>query len=321
MKKYPLLLSPAGKDYLWGGEKLKRDYSKDIDLAPLAETWECSCHPDGPSTVSNGEYAGRTLSSVLEENPDWMGEGPGSANCFPILFKLIDAKRDLSVQVHPDDEYAKKHENSLGKTEMWYVLDAEAGAELIYGFKKRIDRDTFIRSAKDGTITEYLNKVKAKRGDVFFILPGTVHAIGAGLVIAEIQQSSNVTYRLYDFGRRDANGDLRPLHVEKAADVADLSVKKITPNEKRESFELGGAMCETLSSCKYFSVRKVSVEGSYKINIGNASFEVFFCADGEASVSYVDGKMKIKKGDTLFFPAGIGDVSFSGKAVLLEITC
>ncbi len=320
-KKYPLMLSPAAKDYLWGGESLKSNYNKNIDISPLAETWECSCHSDGESVISNGALSGKTLTSVLEENPDWMGERHDIKKGFPILFKLIDAKQALSVQVHPDDKYAKANENQLGKTEMWYVLDAEPGATLVYGFKNKIDRDTLISSAKDGSITEHLRKIKAERGDVFFITPGTIHAIGAGLTIAEIQESSNVTYRLYDFGRRDKDGNLRPLHLDKAAEVTDFNISQDPKSAKRELTEIGGAVRETLAKCKYFKTDKVVISDTYRFNIDNVSFCVIFCADGECELVSSDKAMKLRKGDTVFLPAGMGEIGLCGNAEILEITC
>lgn len=320
-QKYPLLLSPAAKDYLWGGENLKYNYNKNIDITPLAETWECSCHPDGESVVSNGALTGKTLSEVILSNPGWIGTSPDTSYGFPILFKLIDAKKELSVQVHPDDEYALANENQLGKTEMWYVLDAEDDAELVYGFKNEIDRDTLISSAKDGSIMEHLRTLKAERGDVFFITPGTVHAIGKGLTIAEIQESSNVTYRLYDYGRRDKDGNLRPLHLDKAAEVTVLKASSDPKQAKRESFVIGTAKCETLAKCKYFTTDKISVSCDYEAKVDDTSFAVLFMADNHAVLTYADGKLDLQKGDTVFLPAGIGSIKIDGKCEFLKITC
>ena len=181
----PFLLKPAGKDYLWGGSRLKDDFSKDMDLTPLAETWECSTHPDGPSIVASGVYEGRLLSEVLNRHPEYMGTHPKTDGGLPILIKFIDARKDLSVQVHPDDEYAREHEHgSLGKTEMWYVLDAAKDAKLVYGFYHDISREKLKKSLEDGTVERYLQKVKVQKDDLFYIEPGTVHAIGAGTLPA-----------------------------------------------------------------------------------------------------------------------------------------
>ena len=228
MDRKPFLLKPAAKDYLWGGSRLNDDFSKNIDMQPLAETWECSTHPDGPSVIASGEFEGMELAELLRRFPEFIGEHPRSnpyleAGELPILIKFIDAKKDLSVQVHPDDEYARNKEGELfGKTEMWYVLDAAKDAKLVYGFYHDMDKKKLRHSIENGTVEKYLQKVPVHRDDVFFIEAGTVHAIGAGALIAEIQENSNLTYRLYDYNRRDKQGKLRELHVDKALDVVDL---------------------------------------------------------------------------------------------------
>ncbi len=218
----PFLLKPAGKDYLWGGHRLKDDFSKEIDMEPLAETWECSTHPDGPSIVASGAHKGMFLTEVLKEHPEYMGTHPKTDGGLPILIKFIDAKQDLSVQVHPDDEYARKYEHgSLGKTEMWYVLDATKNARLVYGFYHDISKEKLKKSLEEGTVERYLQKVKVKKDDLFYIEAGTVHAIGAGILIAEIQECSNITYRMYDYNRMDKDGKPRTLHIERALEVAN----------------------------------------------------------------------------------------------------
>lgn len=197
MNNQPFMLSPSGKDYLWGGNRLNEDFAKGIDLFPLAETWECSTHPDGPSMITTGKFAGQTLSNVIKAHPEFLGTHPKAEDGLPILIKFIDAKKDLSVQVHPDDDYAREYENgSLGKSEMWYVLDATKDAKLIYGFYHDMDEETVRKSLADGTIEKYLQKVSVQKDDVFFIPAGQVHAVGAGALIAEIQENSNLTYRL-----------------------------------------------------------------------------------------------------------------------------
>ena len=196
-----LKLLPAGKDYLWGGTRLIKEYNKNFNLDKLAETWELSCHPDGLCTIAEGEFAGRTLSEYL----DIVGKKVLGTKCehmeqFPLLIKFIDAKNDLSIQVHPSDEYALTHEGQYGKTEMWYIMDCQPGAFIYYGFKEAISNEEFAERIQNKTLLEVLNKVEVKKGDVFFIEPGTIHAIGSGNLIAEIQQNSNVTYRVYDYG-------------------------------------------------------------------------------------------------------------------------
>lgn len=232
MKHIPFLLRPVGKDYLWGGERLKTAYHKQIDLTPLAETWECSTHPDGCSVVDSGAAAGKPLRTVLQEHPEYLGTYANPEGELPILIKLIDAKKDLSVQVHPDDAYAKQYENGQnGKTEMWYVLEAEPDASLVYGFRHTMTPERLRQSLAEGTLEADLQSVPVSKNDAFLIPAGTVHAIGAGILLAEIQQSSNLTYRLYDYNRTDANGNKRPLHIEKAVATVDYQQKPLPGTE------------------------------------------------------------------------------------------
>lgn len=220
----PFLLSPAGKDYIWGGERLKTLFGKVSALSPLAESWECSVHPDGPSQVASGAFAGRSLAEVLAEHPEFLGDSPSAAGGLYILVKLIDAKRDLSVQVHPDDGYAFREEGGQqGKTEVWYVLDAEPGACLVFGLNRAATAEELRLSLENGTFESLLRRVPVHRGDVFYIPSGTIHAIGGGILLAEVQQNSNLTYRLYDYGRLGKDGRPRELHIDKALAVADLS--------------------------------------------------------------------------------------------------
>lgn len=208
------------------------EFGKEYDGDKLAETWELSCHPDGPSYVANGEYAGETLSEyILMEGKKVTGTHSRHYSQFPLLIKFIDAKDDLSIQVHPDDEYAMKNEGQYGKTEMWYIVDCEEGASLYYGFSREVSKAEFEERIKNKTLLEVLNKVEVHKGDVLFIEPGTIHAIGKGNLIAEIQENSNVTYRVYDYGRKDANGKERDLHIEKA-----LQVTKRVPILRKKSF-------------------------------------------------------------------------------------
>ena len=219
----PIFLRPTGKDYLWGGTRLNDEFVKDIPMEPLAETWECSTHPDGPSYALGGEFDGQSLAEILKTRPDYLGTHPESGGGLPILIKFIDAKRDLSVQVHPTDDFAAAHENGQrGKTEMWYVLDAAKDAKLVYGLNQDTDPEVLRKSIENGTVEKHLQRVSIVKNDVFFIEAGTIHAVGAGALIAEIQESSNLTYRLYDYDRVDKNGQKRPLHVEKALRAANL---------------------------------------------------------------------------------------------------
>ena len=217
----PFLLKAPVKDYIWGGTKLRELFGKESDTERLAESWELSCHPDGECIIDGGEFGGIKLSDFISAHPEAVGSSFKSGDSFPVLVKLIDAKNDLSVQVHPCDEYAHKYENDNGKTEMWYIISADQGAELVYGFKEKITKDEFRRAVEDNTLMDKVNRVPVRQGDVFFIEPGTLHAIGKGILIAEIQQSSNVTYRVYDYGRLGADGKPRQLHIEKALEVTN----------------------------------------------------------------------------------------------------
>lgn len=214
---------PTGKDYLWGGTRLREEYGKKIDLTPLAETWECSVHPDGPSYIANGEFKGLELAEVLKRHPEYIGTKVEDGK-LPVLVKFIDAKKDLSVQVHPSDAYARDHEGDNGKTEMWYVIDAEEGAHLIYGFQHEVTEEILRKAVETGTLDKHLQKVEVHKGDTYFVPAGTVHGIGKGILVAEIQESSNVTYRVYDYNRVDKNGKKRELHFDKAVQVMDMSV-------------------------------------------------------------------------------------------------
>lgn len=324
----PFLLAPAGKDYLWGGNRLREEFSKELDLSPLAETWECSTHPDGLSVVATGEHEGKTLRQVLQENPEYIGTHPHTKGELPILIKLIDAKRDLSVQVHPNDEYAQKYENgSLGKTEMWYVLDAAKDAKLIYGFHHPIEKSVLKKSLEEGTVEKLLQKVSIQKDDVFYIKAGTVHAIGAGALIAEIQESSNLTYRMYDYNRLDKSGKKRELHIEKALEVADLSGSLQPKQPLRVLRYRRGFASELLCRCKYFQVERILLNTECCRTMANFqteenSFQVLLCVDG-CGILFDDmgGKIPFFKGDCIFIPACSVPLKIHGKAQVLKIGC
>lgn len=328
-KNKPFLLQPVGKDYLWGGNRLNDDFSKGIDLHPLAETWECSTHPDGPSTVASGPFAGQTLREVLHKHPEYLGSHPHTQDGeLPVLIKFIDAKRDLSVQVHPSDEYAMQYENGQsGKSEMWYVLDAADGAELIYGFNRPIDKETLRQSLENGTVEHYLQRVQIHKDDVFYIQAGTVHAIGAGALIAEIQESSNLTYRMYDYGRVDKDGKPRTLHIDRALDVARLDGGENPRQPMRVLKYTPGCASELLCRCKYFVVERMLINTKRirqmsAVSTGENSFQVFLCVDG-CGVAFPDGgeALPFFRGDCLFLPANSVSVRLHGCAQLLKVSC
>lgn len=326
---YPFLLRPSGKDYLWGGQRLNDDYSKGIDLDPLAETWECSTHPDGPSTVASGTYKGLELRRVLEIRPDFLGTHPKGLvdEGLPVLIKFIDAKKNLSVQVHPSDEYAREHENGqLGKSEMWYVIDAEKGAKLVYGFRTDVTKEQIEDSIADGSIEKYLQYVPVHKGDVFFIKSGTVHAIGAGILLAEIQESSNLTYHLYDYNRVGKDGKKRELHVKKALDVVNLKSSAEPRQPIRKLEYKPGYASELIGRCKYFEVERVlinteRVRTMAEIQTTDESFVVLLCIDGCADLFGEDTLINFFKGDCVFIPANSVKLRLHGKAEFLKIRC
>ncbi len=336
-KHKPFLLSPAGKDYLWGGERLKTDFHKNISKTPLAETWECSTHPDGPSHVASGKHIGQSLPHVLTAHPEYLGTHPTaimqglkvhSADMLPILVKFIDAKEKLSVQVHPNDSYAAAHEiGSLGKTEMWYVLDAEPGAHLIYGFNHNMDESLLRRSLEQNTLDKHLQKIPVQKDDVFYIEAGTVHAIGEGVLLAEIQENSNLTYRLHDYNRTDKNGNLRPLHIDKAVQVLNYKSSESPRQPMRVLRYHPGCASELLCRCKYFQVERLLLNTSSQSSLPDCtttdlSFQVLLCTEGSGKLLMEDGEaLSYKKGSCIFLPADSIGLQLAGQAQLLRISC
>lgn len=305
-----LKLNPSCKDYLWGGRRLIDEFGKDFSGNILAETWEISCHKDGLSTISSGAENGKTLLTYIEENgKHCLGRNASSFEYFPILVKLIDAKDYLSIQVHPDDSYALKHEHQYGKTEMWYVVDAKEDAFLYYGFSKTVSKEELKERIQNNTLLEVLNKVPVKKGDSFFIEPGTIHAIGKDILIAEIQQNSNVTYRVYDYGRVDANGKGRELHIDKAVDV--INRKQCLQSKKFDSH---------LADCNYFTVDKIVIDQTYKDTVTTDSFVGLLFVEGEGSLLDTCSTLDYKKGDAFFIPSQEMDYEIKGTGVALRIT-
>ncbi len=312
MTLYPLKLSCVCKEAIWGGSTLKEKYNKDCELEKLAESWELTVRADGMSVIENGSFSGTTLEQyIAEQGKDVIAKGY-DGDRFPLLLKLIDAAAPLSVQVHPDDAYSLQNEGELGKTEMWYVLDAKEGAKLVYGLKEGHDAVTMANAIKNGRVEDELNYVDVRAGDVFFIPSGLVHAIGAGIVIAELQQNSNITYRVYDYGRIGKDGRPRELHVKKSLDV----IKPYSDEQiNRIRFECGYDN-ETLAACQYFCAKKIDVACEREIEVDD-SFVSLLCLDGECDLIYEGVSYKMQKGDSYFLPAGLGRCVISGSAALL----
>ncbi len=315
----PMRLAPAFKDYLWGGERLKTEYGKKTDMSPLAESWELSCHKDGPSIIASGPDAGKTLPEYIAAHPACVGTRH-KGGVFPVLIKLIDAAKPLSVQVHPDDAYAQRVEGEPGKTEMWYVVDAEPGAKLYYGFQHAVTREEAARRIADNTLTDVLNAVPVKKGDVFFIESGTLHAIGGGILIAEIQQNSNTTYRVFDYGRLGADGKPRALHVEKALDVARLAppTRPVGPQGQPETE--GDCTSTLLASCEYFTTKRLDVAGSVTLTADAGSFHSLLCLAGSGAIIHNGQAAAFTKGGSFFLPAGLGEYTIAGRAELILTT-
>ncbi len=317
----PIKLKPAFKDYLWGGTRLRDDFGKECDFEKIAESWELSCHKDGNSVVADGEFAGLTLAEYIEKQ----GKSVLGTNCekfenFPILIKLIDAKDNLSVQVHPDNEYAMRVEGEYGKTEMWYIVDCDEGATLLYGFKHEISKEEFRERIANNTLLEVTNAVPVKKGDVFFIEAGTLHAIGKGILIAEIQQNSNTTYRIYDYGRVGADGKPRQLHVDKAVEVTDLCPAKPYPQSEPAVKE--GWSEKLLSSCEYFTVHALEIDSRAWLEADEKSFVHILITEGGCVYSSAETQaIELVKGDSLFVPAGLGKFELTGNctAVMTHI--
>jgi len=279
---------------------LVTDFGKAFSGDVLAESWELSCHPDGPSYIAG---CGKTLTQYIrEQGRDVLGSHCTGNDHFPVLIKLIDAAQDLSVQVHPDDAYAQTVEHQpYGKTEMWYIVDHTEGAYLYYGFTREVSSEELAKRIRENTLLEVLNKVFVKKGDVFFIKAGTIHAIGSGCLIAEIQQNSNLTYRVYDFGRKDKNGNTRELHVDKA-----MAVTCRAPVSASRDF--GGH----LAACEYFTVDKVDVAGCYTGTADETSFVSILVVEGEGKLRCGGEEIDFRKGDSLLLTAGSGEYLIEG---------
>ena len=320
----PVLLSPSAKDYLWGGSRLREDFNLDMPVMPFAEAWVCSTHPDGQSTVVS---TGENLGDVLKRHPEWLGSHAASLNNgeLPILIKLIDAKKDLSVQVHPDDKYAAKHENTLGKTEMWYVLDANQESSLIYGFNRDVNQDQVRNAIQNKRVEKLLNHVSVKKNDLYFIEAGTVHAIGGGCLIAEIQENSNLTYRLYDYDRSDKNGNKRELHIDKALAVANMKSSAVPRQPMRILKYKPGFASELLTRCKYFQVERILLNSkgreSADFKTESNSFHVLLCVEGSGTIFGEDVNISFQKGNCIFVPAESEVLQLEGQAQILNVSC
>lgn len=314
---YPLQFEPILKDRIWGGTKLKTFLDKPINSEITGESWEISTVENDVSIVANGEYKGKSLNEMIENFPkEILGtlvhEKFGFD--FPLLFKYLDARQDLSIQVHPNDELAKKRHNSFGKTEMWYIMQADEDARIIVGFNENSSKESYIENLENKTLLSILDSKKVRQGDVFFLETGTIHAIGAGMVVAEIQQTSDITYRIYDFERKDANGKERELHTDLALDAINynkVDTQKFYSKNINESNET--------VNCPYFTTNFIPLDGQINIQKNDNSFTVYMCVDGNFDLIHNKVTFRYSKGDTILIPASLKDFELSGNASLLEI--
>lgn len=320
---YPIKLKPIFKDYIWGGRNLEK-FGVLLPKGKTAEVWEVSCHPDGLSIISNGMYTGLSLVNYISiMGKDAVGTDHFNSEYvrFPLLLKLIDASDKLSVQVHPDDDYANDNENGeLGKHEAWYIIAAKPGAQIIYSVIAGIDKKDFIESVGKSKIEQSLNYMNVFAGDVIDIYPGTIHSIGAGIVLAEIQQNSNVTYRVYDYDRIDKRGDKRVLDIKKALDVIDF----VPNNRKKKALGIdlrinAGAHKSVKLANKYFALEVYWVKGEVEEHTDGSKFYIYLFLGGDAIINYVNGRISAKAGESIFIPASMGTFTMQGNFKALKM--
>lgn len=317
-KLYPFTFTPIFKERIWGGTKLKDYLNKPISSEITGESWELSTVPNDVSVINNGIFKGKNLNELVDLYPE---EILGTTvfnqfgKQFPLLFKYLDAKADLSIQLHPNDELAKARHNSFGKTEMWYVMQADKNARLIVGFKEDSSKEKYLQKLESNDILSLLNEIPVKKGDVFLLETGTIHAIGAGIVIAEIQQTSDVTYRVYDWGRVDANGNKRELHTELALDA--INYKTTSAKKEYEAIENKSI---SVVDCPYFKTNIISLNDQVLIDKTSDSFMVLMCTEGHFELILEDQKYTYQTGDTVLIPAILTSFLLKGTATVLEIT-
>lgn len=321
MNLYPLKFKPILKERLWGGTKLKEVLNKPIDSDITGESWELSGVVGDISEISNGNLEGTSLQELMDSQGEaLLGKSVVErfGKEFPILIKFIDAKQDLSIQLHPNDELAKKRHNSFGKTEMWYIMDADPGAKLIVGFNKDVEKQEYVKSIEDGTLTDLMNYEEVSEGDTFFINTGKIHAIGAGVLLAEIQQTSDITYRVFDFNRKDKDGNLRELHTGLAVDAIDYKKK----DDFKVDYPKNKGETNPMVDCPYFKTNFLELIQPLKQDLSERdSFTIYMCVGGGATITNDWGSTEIRKGETVLVPASSTYVDISAqKAKLLEVT-
>lgn len=316
MKKIPLRFEPYYKNVVWGGDKICKYKGVAQNEPNIGESWEISAVPGHVSVVEEGEYKGESLTNLIDKfGEELLGKKviEKYGKNFPLLIKFIDASQNLSVQVHPDDKLAKARHNSLGKTEMWYLIETEPGAKIYAGLNEEITPEEYEKRVKEGNFFETIAAHDSKPGDVFYLPAGRVHAIGAGNLLAEIQENSDITYRIYDYDRKDADGNPRELHTTLAKDAIDYHVydNYVSPAPSIDKDE------ETLVKCNHFTTTRIIVDGEKSIKSDGSSFLIVICIRGEVIVGGQDGKLKISQGDTVLIPASATEISLKGNGELL----
>lgn len=313
-RKYePLRLKPCLRSYLWGGTRLREEYHK-TGAGIIAESWELSVRSDGPTLIGSGAHCGESLADILCADPVGMAGTRCGIAPFPLLIKLIDAQKDLSVQVHPSDASACREKGEQGKTEMWYVVDCEPESTLFLGFSRAVTPDELRQRAQDGTICEVLNRVSVCPGDVFFVRPGTVHAIGAGILVAEIQQNSDTTFRVYDYNRLGADGKPRQLHLERAIEVMNCAPAQGAADTLLPC-PLDGV--QEVLTCEYFRVRRAEVKRRIDLSTEGGSFTHLMCVRGEGNIVCGGKVYPFRQGDSYFLPAALGEYAVEGGGSLV----
>ena len=316
IEQAPIKFIPYLKSVIWGGNKIC-EYKNIPQSEPnIGESWEISAVAGHESVVSEGCYKGMTLPELIDRfGAELLGEKVMQRynGKFPLLIKLIDAADNLSVQVHPDDNLAMQRHNSLGKTEMWYIIQSDKDAKIYAGLNTAMTPEDYVNRGAEGTFAETLAVHDSHPGDVFFLPAGRVHAIGAGNLLAEIQESSDITYRIYDYDRRDANGKSRELHTEQAKDAIDYTVY---PNYKNPPVPEDQVDCEIVR-CDHFTTDRILLDGEYTLNLSKQSFTVLMCLDGTVRLNYPAGEMTLTAGHTVLIPAAIDTLSLTGKATIL----
>ena len=320
MNLYPLSFAPIFKERIWGGEKLEKELHKPIHQPLIGESWEVSTVKGDVSVISNGTLKGTSLQALIEQAPEaLLGRAVYKrfGTDFPLLIKFIDAAQDLSIQVHPDDALAKARHNSFGKTEMWYIMEADTDASIIIGFNKNVSREEYQAHLADKTLSQLLHFEKVKHWDMFFIPAGKIHAIGAGVLLAEIQQTSDITYRVYDFYRKDKNGNYRELHTELALDAIDFERK----DDFRKSYTKAKNTVNPAVVSPYFTTDYLKINQEMPLTLSGESFHIYMGVAGKGSLQYGDMELPLEKGQTVLVPACCKQISLKGDMEVLQVSC